>query len=132
VQACVVLRDLRRDQAVRMDLALLDAICAMQGYLLRLGVQVPWVATSGFRSAASNAAVEGAARDSAHQSGRATDGYFEGLDLRDQVGLASAYLRGGLGWYPDRGFMHLDTGRLRRWVSLGAGRRDLRGRAVAH
>ena len=115
-RACQVLRDLRSGIAVRMDVRLLDAISDMQSSLRAAGMETPWVATSGYRSALSNAEVEGAARDSAHQWGRATDGYFEGLAMPQQAALAAAHLHGGLGWYPHRGFMHLDTGRLRRWA----------------
>ncbi len=114
-RCCWLLRDLHSGASVQMDLPLLDAICGAQGYLAAFGVHLPWVVTSGFRSAATNAKTEGAALQSQHLYGKATDGYFPGLSVRHQSEIAALYSRGGLGFYPQRGFLHLDTGRLRLW-----------------
>lgn len=114
-RVCQLLRDVTANVAVQIDVVLLDALCGAQGYLRAFGVQVPWVVTSGHRTAKTNAATEGAAKDSLHVLGRATDGFLPGLKTEHQAGLARMYLQGGLGWYPSRGFIHLDSGRVRSW-----------------
>lgn len=74
---------------------------------------------SGFRSAAYNAWLirrgSGVSRDSLHTAGRAIDVRFPGLSL-DRVRRAALDLeRGGVGFYPGSGFIHLDCGRVRSW-----------------
>ena len=114
-QVCTVLRDLQASKAAQIDLRLLDALCGAQGYLAAHGIQVPWVASSGYRTARTNGMTEGAARNSQHLRGCATDGHFPGVSLKHQAALSRLYLQGGLGWYPSRGFIHLDTGAQRVW-----------------
>lgn len=112
---CWVLRDVRAGVVAQIDLVLLDAICGAQGYLRAHGYDIPWSATSGLRTARTNAQTEGAVRDSKHMQGRATDGRFQGLPLGMQAAIARMYLTGGLGFYEAKNFLHLDTGRLREW-----------------
>lgn len=112
---CWVLRDVRAGVVAQIDLVLLDALCGAQGYLRARGYDMPWSATSGFRTARTNAQTEGAVRDSRHQHGQATDGGFLGVPLGIQAGIARMYLTGGLGFYETKNFLHLDTGRLRQW-----------------
>jgi uncharacterized protein YcbK (DUF882 family) len=115
VRVCRVLRDISAGVAAQIDLPLIDALCGAQAFLQSYGLAVPWVATSGLRLRSTNERTEGAARNSKHTEGRATDGHFPGLSLDYQAYLARYYLRGGLGWYPTKHFIHLDTGRLRAW-----------------
>ncbi|MGI9249132.1 MAG: YcbK family protein, partial [Woeseiaceae bacterium] len=55
------------------------------------------------------------AKNSQHLLGKAIDVRLEGVNtatLRDQ---ALAMKRGGVGYYEESDFVHLDTGRVRRW-----------------
>lgn len=113
---CYLLRDVQANVVGAMDIRLLDALCGAQGYLSAFGIDVPWEATSGLRTARTNATTEGAVRDSEHLYGRATDGRFPGIPSDKQAALARMYATGGLGWYPARNFCHLDVGRFRSWL----------------
>ena len=115
VAACRLLRDVRAGQAVQMSPVLLDILCGIQGFLVAHGHAIPLMTTSGYRSPATNAAIEGAARNSMHMQGRAWDGRMPGVsgDVMAQIAL---YLQGGgVGLYKGRGFIHIDDGRLRFW-----------------
>ena len=87
--------------------ALLEAI--------RLHFGRPVAITSGFRTAAHNAAV-GGSKSSQHLLGRAADFYVEGVDVATVAAYAETLLpgKGGIGRYPPRkgracGWVHLDT-----------------------
>jgi len=56
----------------------------------------------------------GVAENSQHLYGRALDVRFP-TGLPDAVAAARAMKRGGVGWYPHSGFIHLDTGPVRNW-----------------
>src|SRR4029077_123651 len=56
----------------------------------------------------------GVAENSQHIYGRALDVHFGGK-LVDAMQAARAMKRGGVGWYPHSGFMHIDTGPVRNW-----------------
>jgi uncharacterized protein YcbK (DUF882 family) len=74
---------------------------------------------SGFRSATYNRWLvrhrSGVAARSLHLEGRAIDVRFPGLPLRQVRQAALALGRGGVGYYPASGFVHLDSGRRRSW-----------------
>lgn len=115
LNACRILRDVRAEQAVQMSPVLLDVLCGIQGFLLAHGHRIPLVTTSGYRSPATNAATEGAVRNSMHLHGRAWDGRMPGVsgDLLARIAL---YLQGGgVGLYQGKDFLHVDDGRLRFW-----------------
>jgi uncharacterized protein YcbK (DUF882 family) len=57
----------------------------------------------------------GVATKSQHMLGKATDIALPGVPL-DRVRLAALSMqRGGVGFYPRDGFVHVDTGRVRSW-----------------
>ncbi|MCL4791264.1 MAG: YcbK family protein [Gammaproteobacteria bacterium] len=111
-----LLRDFRSGEVHPIDPALLDTL-----YALRLQVRGtgPFEIISAFRSPATNAMLArkggGVSTRSLHLSGRAIDIRLPGVrtaDLRD----AGLRLRaGGVGYYPDSDFIHVDTGRVRNW-----------------
>jgi uncharacterized protein YcbK (DUF882 family) len=74
---------------------------------------------SGFRSAAYNAWLvrhgSGVSSHSLHLVGRAIDVRFPGVALADVRRVALALGQGGVGYYPDSDFVHLDSGRVRSW-----------------
>lgn len=117
LQLCRILRDERSGTIATMSLRLLDSLCGMQGYLAGFGMELPWTATSGYRTPQSNAAIEGAALNSEHLKGNATDGRILGLKQEWVGKLSQWYTRGGLGFYVLSDRLHIDGGRLREWRS---------------
>jgi uncharacterized protein YcbK (DUF882 family) len=78
----------------------------------------PIVVRSGYRTAGSNAAIEGAAPGSLHLVGQAVDMAVPGMPASELGSRASELARRlgfmGVGAYP--GFIHLDIGPPRRWA----------------
>jgi len=74
---------------------------------------------SGYRSPETNRklaeASGGVAKHSMHLEGKAIDVRIPGYDLNELRKAALAQKRGGVGYYPDSRFVHLDTGRVRHW-----------------
>ena len=75
---------------------------------------------SGYRSPATNALLKatrggGVATRSLHMTGQAIDVRLPGTALADVRDAAVALQLGGVGYYPGSQFVHLDTGRVRRW-----------------
>jgi uncharacterized protein YcbK (DUF882 family) len=54
------------------------------------------------------------AKHSLHMEGRAIDVRLPGVSLADLRDAAVSLKAGGVGYYPSQ-FVHLDTGRVRRW-----------------
>lgn len=116
-RACALLRDRHANVMTAIDPTLLDVLCGINGYYRSWQWKHPIVITSGYRSEKTNAALksEGAAKNSMHLYGKAVDLYIPGIPP-EHIGKLGQYLRqGGVGFYPSRGFTHLDTGRLRSW-----------------
>jgi uncharacterized protein YcbK (DUF882 family) len=77
---------------------------------------------SGYRSPATNGALRmaggahtGVATKSQHMLGKATDIALPGVPLDRLRAAARAARRGGVGYYPRDGFVHVDTARVRFW-----------------
>ena len=74
---------------------------------------------SGFRSGATNRMLRegghGVAAGSMHLVGQAIDVRLRGVETASLRRAALAQRRGGVGFYPDLDFVHLDTGRVRFW-----------------
>ncbi len=77
---------------------------------------------SGYRSPATNGALKaaggahsGVASRSQHMLGKASDIHVPGVALDRVRAAAIALGKGGVGYYPDDGFVHVDTGRVRHW-----------------
>jgi uncharacterized protein YcbK (DUF882 family) len=111
-----LLRDHRNDTVTNMDpqlMMLLERVSSQFGSNKILHV------ISGYRSPESNqklaAASNGVAKHSMHMEGKAIDVRLPGLQLADLHKAALAAKGGGVGYYPDSQFVHLDTGRLRHW-----------------
>ncbi len=78
----------------------------------------------------------GVAEKSQHIVGRAIDITFDGR-LAETAAAARAMQRGGVGWYPQSHFIHIDSGPVRSWTFDGHGLdrlliagRSRRGRAL--
>lgn len=114
-QACHLLRDVRGKQTVAMDPRLLDLLCAIQSWVGAHGYRQPMQILSGYRSPKTNANTEGAARNSMHVQGKAADFRIPGLPVSYLGELAKRYSGGGVGFYYNSNFVHVDTGRVRSW-----------------
>jgi uncharacterized protein YcbK (DUF882 family) len=73
----------------------------------------------GYRSSWSNeflrARSSGVAKNSLHMQAHAIDIRIPGIDTLTLRNAALALGRGGVGYYPRSGFVHVDTGRVRTW-----------------
>lgn len=83
----------------------------------------PVIILSGYRCAKHNAKVGGEGK-SLHTVGKAADVFVDGMSLMDMYRNAERiidFMCGGIGLYPENGFIHLDIGsRTRRWGRLDA------------
>ncbi|MBC2693354.1 YcbK family protein [Pseudomonas sp. MBT-1] len=114
VRVCRILRDVHTGTAVQMSHTLLDILCGIQGWFAMHGIHLPIIVTSGYRSEKTNEDA-GGVRDSAHLRGGACDLYVQGVPVEYLRQLALYLQGGGVGVYPDAGFIHVDDGKLRTW-----------------
>jgi uncharacterized protein YcbK (DUF882 family) len=112
------LRDRHSGTKVALDPRLYDVLWLIQK---RLGSKGAWHVASAYRSPRTNAwlatTTTGVARDSLHMRGQAIDVMLPGYSV-EQIRAAAAALGlglGGIGTYPQSGFVHIDTGALRQW-----------------
>lgn len=105
------LRDLRTGIMTDMDLHLIDLIARIQRRLDRHPIMI----TSAYRTPGTNAALRGSATNSFHMRGQALDLHVKGVSTGRLRRLARQEGAGGIGWYPARGFVHVDTGPRREW-----------------
>jgi uncharacterized protein YcbK (DUF882 family) len=111
-----VLRDHRTGDVHPIDPRLLDLLHDLSA---ALEARNPFQVISGYRSPQSNAALadasSGVARGSLHMQGMAIDVALAHAPLPLLRQAALDLGRGGVGYYPDPGFVHVDVGRVRRW-----------------
>lgn len=78
---------------------------------------------SGYRSPKTNAMLRKAnsevAAHSLHMEGEAVDITLPGKTLKQLYEASLDMHAGGVGYYPDADFLHVDIGRVRRWVGWG-------------
>ncbi len=112
-----LLRDHRSGDVHEIDRALLDQLARLQRLLD--ADRRPFHVISGYRSPRTNALLAarsgGVATKSLHLQGRAIDIRMPGLELRTLHRAALSMQAGGVGYYARSDFVHLDTGRVRRW-----------------
>jgi len=111
------LRDFRTGQVHAIEPKLLDVLAQLGQ---KLETSAPFQVISGFRSPVTNAMLHettsGVASNSLHMEGKAIDIRVAGQPLaRLHVGALSLKA-GGVGYYPDDNFVHVDVGRVRHWV----------------
>jgi len=123
-ELCVFLRDHHSGRIVNIDVGVIDFLVDV----MAATGQTIAVVLSAFRSHETNAMLArttfGVAENSQHIYGRALDVRFPAR-LPDAVAAARAMRRGGVGWYPHSGFIHLDTGPVRNWDLDDGGLQDL-------
>lgn len=113
-----VLRDHRTDDVKAIDRRVLDLLFELR---VKLETDAPFEVISGYRSPESNAYLRGRAANSGvaqmsqHMLGRACDVRLRGVTIEAIRDAALAMHRGGVGYYPESDFVHVDVGRVRRW-----------------
>lgn len=111
-----VMRDHRSGETHDIDPRLLDQLHALRGLTES---SAPYQIISGYRSPATNAMLHanssGVASRSLHMDGRAIDIRVQGVALPRLRDAALSLQAGGVGYYAASDFVHVDTGRVRRW-----------------
>jgi uncharacterized protein YcbK (DUF882 family) len=111
-----LLRDYRTGERHTIDPRLLDILYEVAQ---SLGVDPVFSVISGYRSPRTNAMLHersaGVASHSLHMEGRAMDVRLTRVNCADLAAKALAMQRGGVGYYRQSDFVHLDTGRFRTW-----------------
>lgn len=106
-----LMRDLRADVSCEMDIELIELIARIQKHI----PDKPLLITSAYRTPATNHAIRGSARGSLHMEGKALDIRVPSFPTGKLREIARAESDGGVGWYPRRDFIHVDTGERRDW-----------------
>lgn len=114
-QICWFLRDWQADEYTNIDTDLIAILDWTQWFLAQHGYTSPIHILSGFRTAATNKKIKGAADNSQHLAGKAIDLAIPGLSPEYLASLFRWLKKGGVGVYPNKGSVHIDTGQLRRW-----------------
>lgn len=111
-----ILRDHRTNEVARIDKTLLDQLFILHN---KLGSRAAFQVISGYRSPKSNAKMhehsKGVAKKSMHVEGKAIDIRLQDKDLIYVRNAALSLNAGGVGYYPQSQFVHVDTGRVRHW-----------------
>ncbi|MBY6261393.1 DUF882 domain-containing protein [Azospirillum sp. 412522] len=112
-----VLRDHRTNSVHPIDPKLLDLV---YGLSRKIGRKGPIEIVSGYRSPESNALLReadhsGVAQNSFHMRGMAIDLRVPNMSTRQLQRAALSLRGGGVGYYPDSNFVHVDVGPLRHW-----------------
>lgn len=111
-----LLRDFRTGSETIFDINVLDTLSLLYD---RFGRRGRFEIISGFRSPRTNAALRrittGVAEHSLHMVGRAIDVRLVGTRTDVLRDAALALGRGGVGYYPESNFVHVDSGPIRTW-----------------
>ena len=115
-----VLRDFRTNEVHPIDPKLYDLLDDLSA---KFEAKKPFQVISGYRSPATNSALRAkggahteVATRSLHMDGQAMDIRIEGVELTHLRNAALTMQRGGVGYYPVSNFVHVDTGRVRKWA----------------
>jgi uncharacterized protein YcbK (DUF882 family) len=123
-ELCTFLRDHHSGEKTQIDVGVIDFLADV---LDAVGATKATI-LSAYRTAETNAMLArttfGVAEHSQHIVGRALDIRLESR-LCDAMTKARAMQRGGVGWYPHSGFIHIDTGPIRNWTLDERGLDDL-------
>lgn len=94
---------------------LLDLLYLIQVWLRINRLPYKILVNSGYRTPQHNSKLEGAAKQSLHIKAMAADIRIPGLSVDNLGKLAQAIGVGGVGFYPTKGFIHVDVGKVRTW-----------------
>lgn len=111
-----ILRDYRTGEIKPIDPNLLDLLYRI---VSKVNPRAPVSIISGYRSPRTNAILrkitKGVALKSLHMEGRAIDIRIPGYKTSAIRNLAIRQKSGGVGYYPESDFIHLDTGPVKVW-----------------
>ena len=111
-----VLRDFRTGDEHEMNPELFDLWHTLS---LVTDSRSPFQIISGYRSPRTNEMLHdttpGVANNSYHMKGMASDVRLEDVELSHLHKAALAIGRGGVGYYPESDFVHVDVGPVRHW-----------------
>ena len=111
----IFLRDHHSGEKIQMDVGVIDFLADILDAVGETNATI----LSAYRTAETNAMLArttfGVAEHSQHIYGRALDVSL-GSKLGEAMNTARAMQRGGVGWYPHSGFIHIDTGPVRSWT----------------
>ncbi len=112
----IFLRDFRTGDVHPIDFRLVHILQRIQKIAASSGV---FHVISGYRSPKTNKYLRGkssgVAKRSLHMRGQAIDLRLSGLPTCDLRDIAISLKAGGVGYYAESDFVHLDTGRFRTW-----------------
>lgn len=114
----LLLRDWRADKVRAIDPKVFDTLYMLQKMT---SAGRPFEIVSAYRSPLTNFTLllegdgVGVARRSLHMDGKAVDIKLPGVHLAHLNKAAVQLSYGGVGYYPSSGFLHVDTGDVRRW-----------------
>lgn len=112
---CWLLRDVKAGIWSNMDLELLNKLYGIQAWLDYYGIDPEMDVLSGLRTPQTNGATEGAALLSRHLYGEAVDVRIRRVNAVTLGKMAQAFGPGGVGFYVNSNYVHVDTGRTRTW-----------------
>ena len=111
-----ILRDHRTKEVQSIDLGLVETLYAVKK---KVRAKTPIHIISGYRSPVTNAMLRkttnGVARASYHTKGKAIDLRIPGYSSRRLRNVCISMQSGGVGYYGNSNFVHLDTGPIRSW-----------------
>ena len=111
-----LLRDHRTGEEHPIEPVLFDLLNDLR---LATGAREPFQVISGYRSPKTNATLRsagrGVAKRSLHMDGKAIDVRLADVKTSVLRDAALELKRGGVGYYRQSDFVHVDTGRVRRW-----------------
>jgi uncharacterized protein YcbK (DUF882 family) len=109
------MRDAHEDMTHAMDPRLMTMLYDLQTIFDKREIQV----ISAYRTEKTNAmlrgTIPGVAKDSYHMKGQAVDIRIPGVDVALMRDVAKTLAVGGVGYYPEANFIHVDTGPIRYW-----------------
>lgn len=110
------LKDFRTGDIHPIDVALLDLLHDLRQ---AAGTKTFFEVISGYRSPQTNSMLKsssnGVASHSLHMCGKAIDIRLPSFNTGRLHQMALGFQRGGVGFYPQSDFIHLDTGHVRAW-----------------
>jgi len=111
------LRDHRTGEVKHYDPRVFDILSDLAASVGHPGAEIQIIC--GYRTSWSNEFLRsrspGVAKSSLHMQAHAIDIRISGVDTLTLRNAALALGRGGVGYYPRSGFVHVDTGRVRTW-----------------
>jgi uncharacterized protein YcbK (DUF882 family) len=117
------MRDFRRGETIDMDPELFDLLADIQAQVKRRHpkMNVQFQVVSSYRAPETNDSLRQAGGDQAkhslHMRGKAMDIRIAGVTTRELRDIVTCLGEGGVGYYAEDQFIHIDTGRVRYWPS---------------